>query len=92
MNYLAVVSSHGGLCSKTFTANCAMKWAILQPFQLRLVVPQVLLQIRQLDKSPAAVNHVAFVRTLSCKMKEWLRDLRTNLSELQGKVWVVIYE
>ena len=65
LQYLAVVRSERGLCGETFTTNVTMERPVLEPFQLRLVIAQVLLEIRELDESSPAVRYMAFVRSLA---------------------------
>ena len=90
--YFAIMCPHRGLGGETFTTNCTVERAIFQPLQLGLVVPQMLLQVGQLNKGSTAIRHVAFVRTFT--YKEQSNPLfnkfldKKKLPFLQSDVWV----
>lgn len=48
---------------KTFSTDVAVKGSIFGPFDLSVVVSEVLLQIGELYKGSTAVWQVAFIRT-----------------------------
>lgn len=62
MTDLGRVCPKATLGCEAFTANVTMEGPVFGPLDLRVVVPQVLLQIRQLDEGSSAVWQVAFVR------------------------------
>ena len=68
--YLSAVSPERGFGCESLAADVAVEWAVLQSLQLGLVIPKVLLQIRQLDEGTPAVWDVAFVRALTCNRTE----------------------
>ena len=65
--YLSGMCSQTALGGKSFAAYVAVERPVLQPLQLRLVVPQVLLEIGQLDEGTPTVGHVALVRPFTWK-------------------------
>ena len=90
--YFAIMCPHRGLGGETFTTNCTVERAIFQPLQLGLVVPQMLLQVGQLNKGSTAIRHVAFVRTFTY-MEQSNPQFNNFLDEkkllfLQSDVWV----
>ena len=86
--YFAIMRPHRGLGGETFTTNCTVERAIFQPLQLGLVVPQMLLQVGQLNEGSTAIRHVAFVRTFT--YKEQFNNFldKKKLLFLQSDVWV----
>lgn len=64
--YLRCVGPQRTLSGKTLPADVAMERPVLHALQLRVVVAEVLLQVRQLDEGAAAVRKVAFVGALTC--------------------------
>ena len=70
MAYFGRVRPQAGFSRETFSTNIAVEGSVFGPFYLRVVVAQMLLKIRQLDKGPAAVRKVAFVRAFSWKNRE----------------------
>lgn len=65
--YLRCVGPKRTLSGKALPADVAMERPVLHAFQLRVMVAEVLLQVRQLDEGAAAVRKVAFVGALTCK-------------------------
>lgn len=56
MTDLRRVSTEAGLRGEALAADVAVERPILRPLHLSVVIPQVLLQIRQLDEGPPAVR------------------------------------
>lgn len=56
MTDLRRVGPQAGLRGETLAAYVAVERPVLGPLHLRVVIPQVLLEIRQLDEGPAAVG------------------------------------
>jgi len=56
MTDLRRVGTEAGLRGETLAADVAVERPILRPLHLSVVIPQVLLQIRQLDEGPPAVR------------------------------------
>jgi hypothetical protein len=44
------VGAEGGLGGEALAADVAVERPVLEPFQLRLVVPEMLLEVRQLER------------------------------------------
>jgi len=61
----AVVRAQRGFGGEAFAADVAVKGPVLQAFNLGFVVPQVLLQVRQLDEGATAVGNVTTIRTFA---------------------------
>lgn len=64
--YLRCVGPKRTLSGKALPADVAVERPVLHALQLRVMVPEVLLQVRQLDEGAAAVRKVAFVGALTC--------------------------
>ena len=62
---LGCVGAQTALGGEAFTADLTVERPVLHALDLRVVVPQVLLQVRQLDEGPAALGVVTLVRTFS---------------------------
>ena len=62
---LGGVRAQAALRGEALAADLAVEWPVLHALDLRVVVPQVLLQVRQLDEGPAALGVVTLVRTFS---------------------------
>lgn len=56
MTDLRRVSPEAGLRCKALPADVTVERPVLRSFHLRVVIPQVLLQIRELDEGTAAVG------------------------------------
>jgi len=56
MTDLRRVGTEAGLRGETLAADVAVERPVLRPLHLSVVIPQVLLQIRQLDEGPPAVR------------------------------------
>lgn len=67
MTDLRCVRSQARFRRESFPADVAMEGTILRPLNLCVVIPQMLLQIRQLNEGSSAVRQVALVRALTCK-------------------------
>lgn len=65
MAYFRRVRPQAGLGGEALAADVAVERAVLRPLHLGVVVPQVLLEVAQLDERPAAVRQVALVRPLA---------------------------
>ena len=52
-------------CGEPFATNVAVEGSVFEPLDLRLVVPEVLLQVGQLDERAATLGDVTFVGALS---------------------------
>ena len=52
-------------CGEPFATNVAVEGSVLEPLDLRLVVPEVLLQVGQLDEGPPTLRNVTLVGSLS---------------------------
>ena len=63
--HLARVRPETAFCGEPFATNVAVEGSVLEPLDLRLVVPEVLLQVGQLDERAATLGDVAFVGALS---------------------------
>jgi len=59
------VSAERRLCGEALATDGTLERPVLGPLQLGVVVPQVLLQVGQLDESPAAFGHVTTVRSFT---------------------------
>ena len=57
--------AQAALGGEPLSADLTVKRPVLHALDLRVVVPQVLLQVRQLDEGPAALGVVTLVRTLA---------------------------
>lgn len=66
MAYFRRMRSETGLSRESFSADVTMERTIFCPFYLSIVIPQVLLEVGELDKSATAVRQMAFVRPLTC--------------------------
>lgn len=62
---LCRVGAEAALRGKALSADVAVEGAVLGSLHLGVVVPQVLLEVGQLDEGAAAVGQVAFVWTLA---------------------------
>ena len=71
--YLRRVGAQWALRRESFPADVAMEGSVFHALELRVVVPQVLLQVRELDEGPATLWEVAFVGPLAWKkqQREW---------------------
>lgn len=64
-----------GMCSKTALSSkalatyIAMKGSVFSPFHLSIMVPQMLLEVGQLDEGSTTVWQVAFVRSFTWKRR-----------------------
>lgn len=56
MTDLRRMGTEAGLRGETLAADVAVERPVLRPLHLSVVIPQVLLQIRQLDEGPPAVR------------------------------------
>lgn len=56
MTDLRRVGPQAGLGGEALAADVALERPVLGALHLRVVIPEVLLEIRQLDKGPAAVR------------------------------------
>lgn len=56
LQLLRRVGTEAGLRGETLAADVAVERPVLRPLHLSVVIPQVLLQIRQLDEGPPAVR------------------------------------
>lgn len=56
MTDLRRVGPQAGLGCEALAADVALERPVLGALHLRVVIPEVLLEIRQLDKGPAAVR------------------------------------
>lgn len=52
-----------------------MKWTVLGSLHLSVVIPQVLLQVRELDKGASALGQVTLVGPFA-----WMGNLKINKS------------
>ena len=59
------MSPEAALGSEPLAADVAVEGPVFQPLYLGLVVPEVLLQVGQLDEGPATVRDVTLVGSLS---------------------------
>lgn len=69
MTDLGRVCSETAFGSEPFSADIAVERPVLSPFDLRVVIAQVLLEVGQLDKSSPAIWEVTLVRPLTCETK-----------------------
>ncbi|CAL4068904.1 unnamed protein product, partial [Meganyctiphanes norvegica] len=53
------------LCGKTFPADVAVEGSVLHAFKLSIMVPQMLLKVRQLYECPSTFRDVAFIWPLT---------------------------
>lgn len=65
MAYFGRVRAQAGLGREPFTADVAVERSVFRTLDLRVVVAQMLLQIRQLDKGPSALGQMTLVRTFT---------------------------
>lgn len=79
MAYFRRVRPQAGLRREALSADVAVEGPILGALHLRVVVPQVLLEVGQLDEGPATVREVALVRSLA-----WNRGA-TNVTAARTK-------
>jgi len=56
MTDLRRVRTEAGLRGEALAADVAVERPVLRPLHLSVVIPQVLLQVRQLDEGPPAVR------------------------------------
>jgi len=61
--YLGSVCSETALRSESFAANIAVEGPVLRPFYLGVMVPQMLLEVRQLDKGSTTLWKMTSVRS-----------------------------
>ena len=59
------MGAQAALGGEPLAADLAVERPVLHALDLRIVVPQVLLQVRQLDEGAAALGVVALVRPLT---------------------------
>lgn len=81
MAYFRRMRPKTGLCREPFSTNGTMKRPIFGPFDLSVMISEMLLKVRELNKSPSAVRQMALVGPLSCK-KETINDKPSNLKEI----------
>lgn len=70
MTNLRRMRAQTGLGGEALSTNVTVERPIFGPFHLSIVIPQVLLQIGQLDEGPATVGQMTFVRTFACNNTE----------------------
>ena len=63
---LCGVRPEAALGGEPLSADLTVERPVLHPLYLRVVVPQVLLQVRELDEGAAALGVVALVRSFTC--------------------------
>ena len=63
---LGGVRAQTALRGEALAADLTVERPVLHALDLRVVVPQVLLQVRQLDEGPAALRVVTLIRPFSC--------------------------
>ena len=61
MAYFRSMRPQAGFRGKAFSADCTMEGPVFGPFDLSVVVSEVLLEVGELDEGPAAVREVALV-------------------------------
>lgn len=65
MAYFRSVRPQTRLRGESFAADGTVEGSVLRPFHLGVVIPQVLLEIGQLDEGSPAVRKVALVWTFA---------------------------
>lgn len=65
-SHLSRVGAQTGLSGETLATYGAVKRPVFGPLHLGVVVPEMLLQVRQLYESSSTLGQVASVRSFSC--------------------------
>lgn len=93
MAYFRCMCPKAWFCCKALATDIAMKWSIFRPFYLCIMIPKVLLKIRQLNESSATVWKMALVWTFSWKKKTindniiWLEVHKHLLFVNTDQIW-----